>query len=186
LLYSFKGGNDGASPFASLLADGSGNLYGTTQYGGAGKCTIFLPGCGTVFKLTGTGFVTEAPFSAFSSKLVISGHGDYFELLSNVTLGSGTAYLNPASETVTLQVGTYSATIPPGSFAKGSTFGEWDFDGTVNSVAIHAKIWLTGTKHYEVLVKAMTKLTGAANPVPVTLTLGPNTGSAAVTAAIYP
>jgi hypothetical protein len=30
VLYSFKGGNDGASPQGSLLADSKGNLYGTT------------------------------------------------------------------------------------------------------------------------------------------------------------
>jgi hypothetical protein len=130
--------------------------------------------------------VAGTPFSAFSSKLVISGHWDYVELLSNVTLGSGANYLDPPNEPVSVQVGSYSATIPASSFVKGSTFGEWDFDGPINSVSIHAKIWLTGTKQYQVLVKAMTKLTGAKNPVPVTITLGPNTGSAQVTADIFP
>jgi hypothetical protein len=83
-------------------------------------------------------------------------------------------------------VGAFSATIPAGSFVKASTFGEWDFDGTVNGVTIHAKIWLIGTKQYVVLIKAMTALTGAKNPVPVRLTLGNNSGSAAVTADTYP
>jgi uncharacterized repeat protein (TIGR03803 family) len=48
VLYGFSGG-DGASPQASLLADASGALYGTTASGGAGPC---FGGCGTVFKLT--------------------------------------------------------------------------------------------------------------------------------------
>jgi uncharacterized repeat protein (TIGR03803 family) len=34
-LYSFKGGNDGNYPYASLIFDQGGNLYGTTIYGGS-------------------------------------------------------------------------------------------------------------------------------------------------------
>jgi uncharacterized repeat protein (TIGR03803 family) len=45
VLYSFTGGSDGANPQASLVMDAVGNLYGTTNAGGAS-------GAGTVFKLT--------------------------------------------------------------------------------------------------------------------------------------
>jgi uncharacterized repeat protein (TIGR03803 family) len=48
VLYSFTGGADGESPFAALLRDAAGNLYGTTVLGGA--FTL-----GTVFKLDATG-----------------------------------------------------------------------------------------------------------------------------------
>jgi uncharacterized repeat protein (TIGR03803 family) len=34
LLYSFKGGTDGASPLAGLILDSAGNLYGTASMGG--------------------------------------------------------------------------------------------------------------------------------------------------------
>jgi uncharacterized repeat protein (TIGR03803 family) len=44
-IYRFAGGSDGANPFAGLIGDGSGALYGTTAYGGSGNF-------GTVFKLT--------------------------------------------------------------------------------------------------------------------------------------
>ena len=47
VLYRFKGGRDGANPYAGLIFDGAGNLYGTTANGGSAKCG----GCGTVFKL---------------------------------------------------------------------------------------------------------------------------------------
>lgn len=47
VLYSFKGGTDGASPISSLVADGAGNFYGTTSEGGAASC-----GCGVIFKMT--------------------------------------------------------------------------------------------------------------------------------------
>jgi len=49
VLYSFKGGDDGANPSAGLVADRFGNLYGTTDAGGRGACT---EGCGTVFVLS--------------------------------------------------------------------------------------------------------------------------------------
>ena len=46
VLYSFKGGTDGASPISSLVADAKGNLYGTTSDGGAPSCS-----CGVIFKM---------------------------------------------------------------------------------------------------------------------------------------
>jgi uncharacterized repeat protein (TIGR03803 family) len=61
VLYSFQGGNDGASPQAGLIADSAGNLYGTTSLGGAG-------GYGTVFELTPSiGGWKEALLYTFSS-----------------------------------------------------------------------------------------------------------------------
>jgi uncharacterized repeat protein (TIGR03803 family) len=45
LLHSFGKANDGASPYAGLIFDASGNLYGTTYKGGA-------YGGGTVFEVT--------------------------------------------------------------------------------------------------------------------------------------
>jgi len=41
VLYIFKGNTteDGASPYGGLVIDATGNLYGTTGYGGTGNCT---------------------------------------------------------------------------------------------------------------------------------------------------
>jgi uncharacterized repeat protein (TIGR03803 family) len=48
ILQNFGSGTDGAGPFAGLIADPSGNLYGTTSAGG-------LYGPGTVFEISGVG-----------------------------------------------------------------------------------------------------------------------------------
>ena len=64
VLHSFTGGSDGGVPLAGLIADSSGNLYGTTEGGGDLECNtpdVPVLGCGVVFKLTGTGFVTGIP-----------------------------------------------------------------------------------------------------------------------------
>jgi uncharacterized repeat protein (TIGR03803 family) len=48
VLYSFTGGADGGNPYAGVIADSAGNLYGTTYNGGAA-------GYGTAYKLTPAG-----------------------------------------------------------------------------------------------------------------------------------
>ena len=49
-LYDFTGGDDGAHPLSTVVFDFSGNLYGTTEGGGAGGCDN--GGCGVVFEIT--------------------------------------------------------------------------------------------------------------------------------------
>jgi uncharacterized repeat protein (TIGR03803 family) len=48
VLYAFAGGVDGSEPYAGVIFDPAGNLYGVTEFGG-------LYGKGTVFQLTPSG-----------------------------------------------------------------------------------------------------------------------------------
>ena len=52
VLHTFDGAN-GNGPTGVLVRDAAGNLYGTTEAGGMGKCGTY--GCGTVFKLNKNG-----------------------------------------------------------------------------------------------------------------------------------
>jgi uncharacterized repeat protein (TIGR03803 family) len=53
VLYTFTGGADGLDPYAGLVRDAAGNLYGTTGYGG--NEGSFCYSCGVVFKLDPSG-----------------------------------------------------------------------------------------------------------------------------------
>jgi len=58
VLYRFTGGKDGGNPYAGLIMDKAGNLYGTTLFGGPG-------GSGVVFRLAPDG--TETVLSHFKN-----------------------------------------------------------------------------------------------------------------------
>jgi uncharacterized repeat protein (TIGR03803 family) len=62
VLHAFAGGSDGSAPWAGLIADDKGNLYGTTSAGGSTDCHDY--GCGTVFKVATDG--TESVLYAFT------------------------------------------------------------------------------------------------------------------------
>ena len=83
-LFSFKGGTDGASPSSALVMDASGNLYGTTSYGGDPTCR-----CGiVVFKLDKRGKETVLhrftgdPDGYFPNGLVQDGAGNFYGITS--------------------------------------------------------------------------------------------------------
>jgi len=62
ILYTFTGGSDGGAPLAGLVFDAAGNLYGTTERGGA------YNSYGTVFELTpGNGKWTETVLHSFGN-----------------------------------------------------------------------------------------------------------------------
>ena len=54
VLHTFTDGNDGAYPYAGLVMDAKGNLYGTANQGGYmnSVCQPANQGCGTVFELS--------------------------------------------------------------------------------------------------------------------------------------
>ena len=68
------------------------------------------------------------PFSAFTAEPTVSSFQPKFTLHSSFTVGSTSSGSNPASEAVTLKIGTFAVTIPPGSFTLTSP-GTYSFFG---------------------------------------------------------
>jgi len=87
LMHTFTGGNDGSYPDGSLTADAAGNLYGTTQIGGAF-------GWGTVFELSPT---PEGKWR-FSLLYTFTGGADGGNPLGNLVFdANGNAYATASS-----------------------------------------------------------------------------------------
>ncbi len=89
--------------------------------------------------------------------------------------------MNPITEPVTLDVGTFSATFPPGSF----TLDEdgFSFEGAINGVCLELEIRpLTSTTFALEVDGEDADLTGTVNPVTVKLTIGNDIGEVTVTA----
>ncbi len=120
------------------------------------------------------------PFASSFAKLEIAKQG--FDLKESFTLGANTNGINPLAENVTLRIGTFSVTIPPGSF-KLNPNGRFAFQGGINGVSLEVQIVPLGNKIFTFKAEGTgVDLTGLTNPVTVVLTIGINSGSTAVTA----
>ncbi len=129
------------------------------------------------------------PFLAFNAHLQIQFGSkpnlDAFGLGSGFTLSSTAPAINPLIEPVTLQIGTFSTTIPAGSFKRSGR--SFVFVGSVGGVDLGVLIKPTGTLRYTFDAGAKgANLTGTTNTVYVTLAIGGDSGATSVTALINP
>ena len=88
-VYSFGSGSDGHNPFAGLIFDSSGNLYGTTSGGGIyGKGTVFElspSGTETVLYNFGNGADGQNPYAG----VIFDSYGNLYGTTANGGLYSG-------------------------------------------------------------------------------------------------
>jgi hypothetical protein len=117
----------------------------------------------------------DPPVTPFADLTITKGEvkADSWKLEGTFTLGEGSNGIDWTTEPVTLQIGSYSVTLPPGSFSADGKYG-----GTVNGVAL--KIQLTDLGGGTYGLKAEGKGGGRvanSNPVPVSLTIGDDSGS---------
>jgi YVTN family beta-propeller protein len=129
------------------------------------------------------------PFLAFSATALDIAFGaaanqDSFNLHSQFTLSSTAPGLHPHRDPVTLSVGTFSITYPPGSFREQPD-GSFFFAGVINGVSLKAQIYPTGTWQYAFHAMASGEsLTFTTSPVYVTLSISGDSGATSVTATI--
>jgi hypothetical protein len=152
--------------------------------------------------------ITNVPFAAFRTKAEIdlrhrSHHDEFkmgnrhhedefefrhqprhdeFEMTATFTLGPNNNGIAPLTEAVTVQVGTFTTTIPAGSFKLKK--GRFTFEGVIDGVKLEAvlrSLILGNDYKFEVEGKGA-DLTGIENPVTVGLTIGDDSGSKTITA----
>ncbi len=126
---------------------------------------------------------STVPFAAFTLKAEIAlGLPGAFEVKGNFTLGAGSNGINPLTEDVKLQVGTFSTTIPAGSFQQDPR-GRFKFEGVISGVSLEVQIASLGGNDFQFKAEAQgADLSGTVNPVTVELTIGDDGGSTTVTA----
>jgi Tol biopolymer transport system component len=129
---------------------------------------------------------TTTPFASFTAKVEIKlgpdANDDKFEVKSTLTLGNGSNGIAPLTEEVRLRVGTFTTTIPAGSFMQ-DTKGRLKFEGVIDGVALEAVLRPLGGGLYEFKAEGENaNLTGTANPVPVELKIGDDSGNITVNA----
>ena len=113
ILYSFQGGGDGAWPYAGVIVDNAGNLYGTTGAGGAADCKYGGPNCGTIFQLTpsGSGWTEKIIYNFHDgtdggspSSLIFDGSGNLYGTICGGLSGGAIFMLAPAGGNWTFRV----------------------------------------------------------------------------------
>jgi YVTN family beta-propeller protein len=127
-------------------------------------------------------------FSAFAAQLTVYPNQKEFSIKSNFTLATSSNGINPPTEPVTLQVGSFKITIPPGSFVNvPGVPGYFTFVGVINGVSLNVLIRLTSANQYIFGVIAKNVSLTIPNPpdtVPVALTIGGDSGTTSVTPVI--
>ena len=85
----------------------------------------------------------------------------------------------PLSEAVTLRIGTFTATIPPGSFTLTEP-GTYSFFGVISGLTHQVTDQAAGRKTYTFEAVANVGLTRQKAPTKMTLTIGNDTGTITV------
>jgi hypothetical protein len=105
-----------------------------------------------------------------------------FDLNESFTLAKNANGINPVTENVTLQIGTFLVTIPAGSF-KQNPKGNFAFEGVINGVSLQVQIVPLGNNIFTFKAEGSgVNLTGLRNPVTVVLIIGIDSGTTTATA----
>jgi hypothetical protein len=122
-------------------------------------------------------------FGAFNAVLTEYPNQPGFSINANFTLAAGSNGINPPTEPVTLQIGNFTVTIPPGSFV-ASVPGYFTFVGVINGISLNVVIRLTSPNNFifGVIARNVNLTTiNPPGPVGITLTIGDDSGTAGVT-----
>jgi uncharacterized repeat protein (TIGR03803 family) len=147
-LYAFDGGANGANPYGRLIADASGNLYGTTAYGGriggtsSNQGTVFEIDAATHTLTTLVTFDDNAGYSHPQAGLLLDGSGNLIGTTRGQTTGAvqdyGTVFSVAAGTHALSTIGSFNLSnggLPYGDLiadAAGNLFGTTQIGGANN------------------------------------------------------
>jgi hypothetical protein len=131
-------------------------------------------------------YTATLKFASFAAKAQIElepgTNNDRFAVEALFRLGVGNNGINPLSEKVTISVGTGHWSIPAGSF-KANGLGGFVFQGFIGTTGLGVLIQPLADGSFGFgAAGSHANLSGTANPVPVTLTIGDDGGSTSVVA----
>ena len=116
-------------------------------------------------------------FSSFRAEAEFGRGGQSLEMRGVFDLGSSSNGIDPLAEAVTLQIGTFSANLPAGSFRQIYP-GQYVFQGISNGVAMQLRIGALSATRYTFALNAKgANLAGQPTPLSVTLTIGDDSGT---------
>ena len=181
-------------PAITLTVDVANNapasVTNTATISASGGCGDNAPNLANNTANDPTTILAVTPFATFTAQqLDIKLRpriNDAFEFQSRFTLGAGSNGIAPLTEQVELALtggtGAFTTTIPAGAFTQHKQ-GQFRFKGTIDGVKLDAKITPLGGAVYKFVIEGdQADLTGLANPVTVTLTIGNDSGSTIVKA----
>lgn len=157
----------------------------------SGRCWWILAQAAGVALVWSWGHSTAAsarPFAAFDAELEIDIEDGEVELTATFALAAGDDKLDPVTEATALRLkggsGDFSLKLPPGAFERGRN-GTFQFRGNIEGAKLLAALrpLRAGTFELEIVTEGA-GLSGMANPVTVTLQIGPYSGSRSVRAKI--
>lgn len=142
-------------------------ISGFSQDGSSQPPIVFngnaTPGSTTTYTInyvSTPGATSLVNFSTLAAKAEINRDG--FEMRGSFTLGTGSAGISPDTQPVTLTLGSFTTTIPAGSFKRHHN-GHYALEGTINGVHLEFGITPIGGNSFRFSVEAHD-----VNPSPVT------------------
>jgi hypothetical protein len=154
-------------------------IVGTVDSGGLSATFNGVARLSTVVGLV----PVAVPFSALSAGVRIERRGREFEMQGKFTLGADSDGINPTSENVRVQLGSYAASIPIGFFRANRWRTRFQFHGVVDGVKLKIRIDWLKEKRFEYVVEGeRTHLGSLTTPVGVGLLIGDDGGSVDVKA----
>ncbi|MFM0341839.1 YncE family protein [Paraburkholderia fungorum] len=121
------------------------------------------------------------PFAKYTPELLVAPKLSAYSVAASFTLAKGAKALAPMTENLTLTVGAFTVTVPAGSIKQPSPkIGLYTYSGTLNGAKFGLILTGQATGPWGIVAVGAHAFGSSTTAVPVTLTVGPNSGSTSI------